>query len=90
MGDIKSALEIAMEKVEKLGEATEEVPCSYAETEMDIGYNARYLLDILKTIDSEDVQFLLDRNDNAGMVIPEGSDGNIRHECLLMPLRLTD
>jgi DNA polymerase-3 subunit beta len=73
-----------------VGEATEEVPCSYAEAEMEIGYNARYLLDILKTIESEDVQFLLDRNDNAGMVIPEGGEGQIRHECLLMPLRLTD
>ena len=73
-----------------VGEATEEVPCSYAEAEMEIGYNARYLLDILKTIESEDVQFLLDRNDNAGMVIPEGGEEKIRHECLLMPLRLTD
>lgn len=73
-----------------VGEAVEEVPCSYAETEMEIGYNARYLLDILKTIDSEDVQFLLDRNDNAGMVVPEGGEGDVRHECLLMPLRLTD
>jgi DNA polymerase-3 subunit beta len=73
-----------------VGEAVEEVPCSFAEAQMEIGYNARYLLDILKTMDSEDVQFLLDRNDNAGMVVPEGGDGKIRHQCLLMPLRLTD
>ncbi len=73
-----------------VGEAVEEVPCSFAESQMEIGYNARYLLDILKTMDSEDVQFLLDRNDNAGMVVPEGGDGKIRHQCLLMPLRLTD
>lgn len=73
-----------------VGEAVEEVPCSYAETQMEIGYNARYLLDILKTIESEDVQFLLDRNDNAGMVVPESGDEKLRHQCLLMPLRLTD
>jgi DNA polymerase-3 subunit beta len=73
-----------------VGEAVEEVPCSYGETQMEIGYNARYLLDILKTIDSDDVQFLLDRNDNAGMVVPEGSEDKIDHQCLLMPLRLTD
>jgi DNA polymerase-3 subunit beta len=73
-----------------VGEAVEEVPCSYAETQMEIGYNARYLLDILKTVDSEDVQFLLDRNDNAGMLVPEGGDGKLNHQCLLMPLRLTD
>jgi DNA polymerase-3 subunit beta len=73
-----------------VGEAVEEVPCSFAESQMEIGYNARYLLDILKSMNSEDVQFLLDRNDNAGMVIPEGDGGNVRHQCLLMPLRLTD
>jgi len=73
-----------------VGEAVEEVPCSYAETQMEIGYNARYLLDILKTIECEDVQFLLDRNDNAGMLVPEGDDGKLNHQCLLMPLRLTD
>jgi DNA polymerase-3 subunit beta len=73
-----------------VGEAVEEVPCSFAETQMEIGYNARYLLDILKTMDSEDVHFLLDRNDNAGMVVPEKDDSSFRHQCLLMPLRLTD
>jgi DNA polymerase-3 subunit beta len=73
-----------------VGEAVEEVPCSFAEAQMEIGYNARYLLDILKTMESEDVQFLLDRNDNAGMVVPEKDDSDVRHQCLLMPLRLTD
>ena len=73
-----------------VGEAVEDVPCSYAESQMEIGYNARYLLDILKTMDNEDVQFLLDRNDNAGVVVPEGGSGKLNHQCLLMPLRLTD
>ncbi len=73
-----------------VGEAVEEVPCSFAESQMEIGYNARYLLDILKTIDSDDVQFLLDRNDNAGMVVPESGSETFDHQCLLMPLRLTD
>jgi DNA polymerase-3 subunit beta len=57
---------------------------------MEIGYNARYLLDILKTIESDDVTFLLDRTDNAGVVTPEGGDGDMMHQCLLMPLRLSD
>jgi DNA polymerase-3 subunit beta len=73
-----------------VGEAVEEIPCSFAETKMEIGYNARYLLDILKTMDSEDVSFLLDRNDNAGMLVPEESSGTLKQQCLLMPLRLTD
>jgi DNA polymerase-3 subunit beta len=57
---------------------------------MDIGYNARYLLDILKTMDTDDVTFLLDRADNAGMLLPVGGAEDVQYHCLLMPLRLND
>jgi DNA polymerase-3 subunit beta len=73
-----------------VGEAVEEVTCSYNAGKMEIGYNARYLLDILRTMDSEDVEFLLDRNDNAGVLRPSGESGELAHQCLLMPLRLND
>jgi DNA polymerase-3 subunit beta len=74
-----------------VGEAVEEVTCSYDSTKMEIGYNARYLLDILRTIDSDDVEFMLDRNDNAGVVLPAAANGaELKHQCLLMPLRLGD
>lgn len=73
-----------------VGEAVEEVTCSYDSTKMEIGYNARYLLDILRTMDSDDVEFRLDRNDNAGVVVPSGNGVELKHQCLLMPLRLSD
>jgi DNA polymerase-3 subunit beta len=76
-------------KTPDVGEAVEEVTCSYNSPKMEIGYNARYLLDILRTVESPDVTFLLDRNDNAGVVVPEG-EGDLKHQCLLMPLRLSD
>jgi DNA polymerase-3 subunit beta len=73
-----------------VGEAKEEVHCHFKHDEMDIGYNARYLLDILKTMNTDDVTFLLDRNDNAGMLVPVGGDDEMDYQCLLMPLRLGD
>lgn len=73
-----------------VGEAVEEVTCSYDGDKMEIGYNARYLLDILRTMDCDDVSFKLDRNDNAGVVLPEDKDATVQHQCLLMPLRLND
>ncbi len=73
-----------------VGEAVEEVTCSYDSSKMEIGYNARYLLDILRTMDSDDVEIMLDRNDNAGVVFPADHSAEIKHECLLMPLRLGD
>lgn len=73
-----------------VGEAVEEVHCAFKGEPMDIGYNARYLLDILRTMDTDDVSFLLDRSDNAGMLVPVGGDESIQYNCLLMPLRLND
>ena len=73
-----------------VGEAVEELVCTYDADNMEIGYNARYLLDILKTMDSDDVHFKLDRNDNAGVLIPANAEGDLTHTCLLMPLRLSD
>ena len=73
-----------------VGEAVEEVHCAFKGDPMDIGYNARYLLDILKTMETDDVMFLLDRNDNAGMLVPVDGPEDIEYRCLLMPLRLND
>jgi DNA polymerase-3 subunit beta len=73
-----------------VGEAVEEVHCSFKNDPMEIGYNARYLLDILKTIATEDVSFLLDRSDNAGILVPVGGRDDMEYQCLLMPLRLGD
>jgi DNA polymerase-3 subunit beta len=73
-----------------VGEAAEEVHCTFGNEPMDVGYNARYLLDILKTMDTDDVTFLLDRNDNAGMLLPLGGPEDLQYHCLLMPLRLND
>lgn len=73
-----------------VGEAVEEVHCHFKSDPMDVGYNARYLLDILKAIDTDDVSFLLDRNDSAGMLVPVGGPEDLDYRCLLMPLRLND
>jgi DNA polymerase-3 subunit beta len=85
----KDALTVSVNTPD-VGEAVEDIHCSFANDPMDIGYNARYLLDILKTMDTDDVTFLLDRNDNAGMLLPVGGEEDIQYHCLLMPLRLND
>jgi DNA polymerase-3 subunit beta len=73
-----------------LGEAQEEVVAAYDGPEMDIGFNANYLVEILKSTASDDVEFSIDRPDNASIIRPiqarEGED----FFCLLMPLRLSD
>src|SRR5882762_3729929 len=52
------------------GEATEELDAQYGSDDLDIGYNAAYLLDILRTIDSEDVDIRLNTPVTAGLIAP--------------------
>ena len=73
-----------------IGQAREELEASYSGKSMSIGYNATYLLDILKHVGSDEVRFELDRPDNAGIIEPgEQSEGE-RYFSLLMPLKLSD
>ena len=74
------------------GDATEELEAQYGSDDLDIGYNAAYLLDILRTIDSEEVDVRLNTPVTAGLVAPAPTDkGTSAKEdllCLVMPLRL--
>jgi DNA polymerase-3 subunit beta len=73
-----------------LGEAQEEVVAAYNGPEMDVGFNANYLLDILKSAQSQDVEFSIDRPDNATIIRPVPAQDGEDYLCLLMPLRLSD
>ncbi|MBN1163354.1 MAG: DNA polymerase III subunit beta [Candidatus Krumholzibacteriota bacterium] len=72
-----------------LGEAREEMEASYSAAAMDIGYNASYIQDILKTIDGDDIEMRLDKPDNAGIIMPVEQSGDVKHLCIVMPLRIS-
>jgi len=47
-----------------------EIDVKYNADDLDIGYNANYLLDILRTIDSDEVEIRLNTPVTAGLVVP--------------------
>ena len=59
---------------------------------MEIGYNATYLLDVLRCIPTEQVMFRLNTPLAAGVVEPVGALPEADEDllCLIMPLRLPD
>jgi DNA polymerase-3 subunit beta len=73
-----------------VGEGMEQVPVSYVGDRLDIGYNAAYLLDILRSIDNSTVTIHLNTPITAGIVQPEGLPEGEDLLCLVMPLRLPD
>ena len=74
---------------QELGEAKEEITANFTAEPMDIGYNASYIMDILRTIEADDISLKLDRADNAGLIEPAAQAGDIKHMCIIMPLRIS-
>ncbi len=74
------------------GAGEQQVAAEYQGEDMDIGYNARYLLQTLRNIPSEKVVFRLKTALSAGIVEPVGALSAPDEEllCLVMPLRLPD
>ena len=76
----------------ELGAGEHEVEAQYDGEDMEIGYNATYLLEILRSIPTEKVAFRLKTPLGAGLVEPVGALPEADEEllCLIMPLRLPD
>ena len=74
------------------GAGEQKVTAQYQGEDMDIGYNARYLLQTLRNIPTEQVVFRLKTALSAGIVEPVGALPQVDEEllCLVMPLRLPD
>jgi DNA polymerase-3 subunit beta len=71
-----------------LGEAEDEISVDYAQEEMEIGFNANYLLEVLKYIPDEDVRISFQAPERAATFQP--AVGELDYLCLVMPLRLLD
>jgi DNA polymerase III subunit beta len=67
------------------GSATEEIGVEYDNTPIEIGFNARYLLDIAAQLESETAQFQLADPGSPTMVKDGSADGAL---YVLMPMRV--
>src|SRR4051812_28834899 len=70
------------------GESEESVPATYAGPEIDIGFNAQYLLDFLRAISQEQVSFELKDQKSAGEMRPAGEAGEYQYRYVVMPMRI--
>jgi DNA polymerase III subunit beta len=73
-----------------LGEATDELPIRFTGDPLDIGFNANYLLEILRYIPTEEVKLTFKAPERAATLEPEGWSDPASYLCLVMPLRLLD
>jgi DNA polymerase III subunit beta len=74
-----------------LGEAHEDLEVEYAGETMDIGFNASYLLEVLRYMPTEEVRLTFKAPERAATIEPANApEGSPDYLCLVMPLRLLD
>ena len=67
------------------GEGSEELEVDYGGPALEVGLNARYILDALTAMDSESVRLEIGDELSAILVKPEGGE---EYTCVVMPVRL--
>jgi DNA polymerase-3 subunit beta len=70
-----------------LGEAKEEVPVQYTGDALKIGFNARYLIDVLQVVKSDDVAFEL-ADDLSPGVLRGAGEADAGFTAVVMPMRI--
>jgi DNA polymerase-3 subunit beta len=75
-----------------LGEAHEELEVDYQGDPLDIGFNANYLLEVLRFMPTDDVRLTFKAPERAATIEPARSNGDVTPDylCLVMPLRLLE
>ena len=68
-----------------LGEAKEEVVVDYKGDKVSLGFNARYMLDVLGAVSSEKI--VLEFQDPLSPVLLK-EEGNEEYKCVIMPMRI--
>jgi DNA polymerase-3 subunit beta len=83
-------LTISAEDIEMANEATERIPCEFDGNDMEIGFNAKFLKEMLSTIDGEFVQIQLSQPNRAGLVVPKENENSEDITMLIMPMMLNN
>jgi DNA polymerase III subunit beta len=72
----------------EMGESEESVPGEYQGPDLEIGFNAQYLLDFLRAIPQERVAFELKDQKSAGEMRPAGDSVTGQYRYVVMPMRI--
>ena len=68
----------------------ERLTCSYDGEDMEIGFNSKFLLDMLNNLESEQIQIEMLAPNRAGILLPEQKDDDPEDILMLiMPVMLT-
>jgi len=85
-----SELNISSEDLDFANEAHERLSCQYEGEDLEIGFNARFLIEMLGNLSGEEVTLELSTPNRAGLLIPQTNDENEDVLMLVMPVMLNN
>jgi DNA polymerase-3 subunit beta len=85
-----SELNISAEDIDFSNEANERLTCSYKGETIEIGFNSRFLMEMLNNMDTEHVIFELSAPNRAGLLSPEDNKDGESILMLVMPVMLNE
>ena len=83
-----SELSLSAEDIDFANEANERLTCNYDGDDMEIGFNSRFLMEMLNNLDSTEVKLEMSEPSRAGLLKPFAAAENEDILMLVMPVML--
>jgi DNA polymerase III subunit beta len=74
--------------ISETGESEETIPVEYGGPDVEIGFNAQYLLDFLRAVDQSEVEFHFKDSNSAGELRPKDPPEGVTYRYVVMPMRI--
>jgi len=85
-----SELQVSAEDLDFSNEANERLACQYDGEDMEIGFNAKFLIEMLNNMDSDEITFELSTPNRAGLLMPLANEESENVLMLVMPVMLNN
>jgi DNA polymerase-3 subunit beta len=83
-----SELHVSAEDLDFANQADETLACEYSGTDLEIGFNARFLIEMLNTLAGEEIKFEMSLPSRPGIMLPTSQEPNEETLMLIMPVML--
>lgn len=85
-----SELQISAEDLDFANEANERLSCEHDGEDIEIGFNAKFLIEMLNNANSDKIELHLSESNKAGLLIPTEKNDNEDILMLVMPVMLNN
>ncbi|MDH5397603.1 MAG: DNA polymerase III subunit beta [Cyclobacteriaceae bacterium] len=85
-----SELMISAEDLDFANEANERLTCEHDGEDIEIGFNAKFMIEMLNNAQSDRIELHLSAPNKAGLIFPVGQDDNEDMLMLVMPVMLNN